>query len=63
MGLALYAMAAMYQKASKEPMIRRQIKCRYCRKWINEKVCFGLFETAVFVLCQKWALTGAVLSC
>lgn len=37
MGAALYAMAAIYQKASKEPMIRRQTKCRYCRKWINEK--------------------------
>ncbi|KAH7035483.1 large conductance mechanosensitive channel protein [Microdochium trichocladiopsis] len=37
MGFALYGIAAIYQKASKEPMIRRQMKCRYCRKWINEK--------------------------
>ena len=52
MGAALYAMAAIYQKASKEPMIRRQTKCRYCRKWINEKVYFDFFEPVVSILFQ-----------
>ncbi|KXJ95621.1 large-conductance mechanosensitive channel [Microdochium bolleyi] len=37
MGFVLYGIAWAYQTASKEPMIRRQVKCRYCRKWINEK--------------------------
>lgn len=41
MGFALYGMAAIYQKASREPLIRRQVKCMYCRKWINEKVRFS----------------------
>lgn len=38
LGLALYGMAGMYQYLSKDPIIKHMIKCRYCRKKINEKV-------------------------
>lgn len=37
-GLVLYGMAATYQFLSKEPIIKRKVKCRYCRKEISEKV-------------------------
>ncbi|ORY63061.1 large-conductance mechanosensitive channel [Pseudomassariella vexata] len=37
LGIALYIMALMYQRYSHEPIIKHQVKCRYCRKKINEK--------------------------
>lgn len=37
-GLSLYGLAALYQYFSKDPIIKRMVKCRYCRKRINEKV-------------------------
>lgn len=70
MGFALYGMAAIYQKASKEPMIRRQVKCRYCRKWINEKVYFSFFRIipsassslgSISVSSWQWILTSSAL--
>lgn len=36
-GFSLYGMASIYQWFSKDPIIKHQVKCRYCRKWINEK--------------------------
>ncbi|KAK0645688.1 large-conductance mechanosensitive channel [Cercophora newfieldiana] len=36
-GLSLYGLASLYQFFSKDPIIKHQVKCRYCRKWINEK--------------------------
>ncbi|KAK4226797.1 putative large-conductance mechanosensitive channel [Podospora fimiseda] len=36
-GFVLYGMAWGYQLASKDPIIKRTVKCRYCRKEINEK--------------------------
>ena len=39
-GLVLYSMAATYQFFSQEPIIKRKVKCRYCRKEISEKVKF-----------------------
>jgi large conductance mechanosensitive channel len=38
-GFSLYGLASLYQFFSKDPIIKHQVKCRYCRKWINEKVC------------------------
>lgn len=38
LGSALYALAGLYQYLSKDPIIKHMVKCRYCRKNINEKV-------------------------
>jgi large-conductance mechanosensitive channel len=38
LGSALYALAGCYQYLSKDPIIKHMVKCRYCRKNINEKV-------------------------
>ncbi|KAI1177432.1 large-conductance mechanosensitive channel [Nemania sp. FL0916] len=37
LGIMLYAVASLYQYLSKDPIIKHMIKCRYCRKYINEK--------------------------
>ncbi len=37
-GFSLYGLAAVYQWLSHDPIIKHNVKCRYCRKWINEKV-------------------------
>lgn len=37
-GFALYGIAGLYQWLSHDPIIKHTIKCRYCRKSINEKV-------------------------
>lgn len=36
-GLALYGLAGMYQWLSHDPIIKHTVKCRYCRKRVNEK--------------------------
>ncbi|RYO75492.1 hypothetical protein DL766_009391 [Monosporascus sp. MC13-8B] len=36
-GVALYALAKVYQLFSKAPIIKATVKCRYCRKNINKK--------------------------
>jgi len=38
-GFSLYGLASLYQCFSKDPIIKHQVKCKYCRKWISEKVC------------------------
>lgn len=38
-GVALYAIAGIYQWVSKDPILKHMVKCKYCRKRINEKVC------------------------
>jgi large conductance mechanosensitive channel len=37
-GISLYGLAALYQCLSQDPIIKHTVKCRYCRKRINEKV-------------------------
>ena len=37
-GIALYGLAQLYQWLSHDPIIKHTIKCKYCRKRINEKV-------------------------
>lgn len=37
-GFSLYGLAAVYQYFSQDPIIKHTVKCRYCRKRINEKV-------------------------
>ncbi|KAK4157342.1 large-conductance mechanosensitive channel [Chaetomidium leptoderma] len=36
-GFSLYGLAAVYQYLSQDPIIKHTVKCRYCRKRINEK--------------------------
>ncbi|KAK4100281.1 gated mechanosensitive channel [Parathielavia hyrcaniae] len=36
-GVSLYGLAALYQYLSRDPIIKHTVKCRYCRKRINEK--------------------------
>ncbi|KAK3687345.1 large-conductance mechanosensitive channel [Podospora appendiculata] len=36
-GFSLYGLASLYQCFSKDPIIKRTVKCKYCRKRINEK--------------------------
>ncbi|KAK4235283.1 large-conductance mechanosensitive channel [Achaetomium macrosporum] len=36
-GFSLYGLAAVYQCFSQDPIIKHTVKCRYCRKRINEK--------------------------
>jgi large conductance mechanosensitive channel len=40
LGLSLYLLANVYQYVSKDNIIKRTKKCRYCRKKVNEKVGF-----------------------
>ncbi|KAL4804159.1 large-conductance mechanosensitive channel [Aspergillus unguis] len=35
--LTLYALAQVYMLVSHDRIIKRSVKCRYCRKWIAEK--------------------------
>ena len=37
-GLVLYVVGLLYSSFAKESIIKRQIKCRYCKKYISEKV-------------------------
>ena len=40
LGLALYVIAMVYTWVSNDAVIKRTVKCRYCRKRISEKVRF-----------------------
>lgn len=51
LGSALYALAGLYQYLSKDPIIKHMVKCRYCRKRINEKVSVSY---VVFFGCPSW---------
>lgn len=37
-GLSLYLLAQLYGTMSHDNIIKRTIKCRYCKKWCSEKV-------------------------
>ena len=37
-GLALYAVASLYEWGSNDSIIKHTVKCKYCRKWISQKV-------------------------
>lgn len=39
MGFALYGLAILYEALSKDPIIKHTVKCRYCKKPVNVKVC------------------------
>lgn len=38
MGVALYALASLYQWVSSDNIIKHQVKCKYCKKRVSEKV-------------------------
>lgn len=42
-------MASIYQYFSKDPIIKRTVKCKYCKKYISEKVCL-LFRPVTSVI-------------
>lgn len=37
-GLALYLLAQVYVYFSHDPIIKRTVKCKYCRKYISQRV-------------------------
>ena len=37
LAIALFSIARVYSWASKDNIIKRQVKCKYCRKYISEK--------------------------
>lgn len=41
LGMALYGLAGLYQYFSRDPIIKHMVKCQYCRKRVNEKVCWS----------------------
>ncbi|KAL5337212.1 large-conductance mechanosensitive channel [Aspergillus crustosus] len=45
--LTLYILAQIYMWFSHDRIIKRQVRCRYCRKWISEKA-------ARCVNCSSW---------
>lgn len=51
-GFCLYGLAHIYTLVSHDPIIKYTVKCRFCRKSINEKVC--ILTIASTVVCQKW---------
>jgi len=48
-GLVLYGLASLYDWLSKDSIIKRTAKCRYCRKRISEKVSFFLLRFVLFL--------------
>jgi hypothetical protein len=69
LGLALYGLALIYQSFSSDPLVKHQIKCRYCKKYISDKVS-SIFHaiytvqpmtderTAGYPMCQLHELAG-----
>lgn len=51
LGLALYVVAQIYQWTSDDKVIKRTVKCKYCRKRISEKV--FLMPTVRFDLMRR----------
>lgn len=35
--VSLWAIASLYSRGSGDNIVKRQIKCKYCRKWKSEK--------------------------
>lgn len=42
MGLSLYGLAVIYEYLSHDAIIKHTVKCRYCKKQINVKVCCNM---------------------
>lgn len=61
LGLALYSLASLYEYLSRDPIVKRTVKCRYCKKRINEKVGETLaapppFPSSLCVTHPSWPL-------
>ncbi|PSS02199.1 large-conductance mechanosensitive channel [Coniella lustricola] len=37
LGLALFSLASIYEAFSTDPIVKRTVKCRYCKKYISER--------------------------
>jgi hypothetical protein len=40
--MALYLIALIYDYVSSDSIIKTTVKCKYCRKWISDKVSYFL---------------------
>lgn len=64
--LTLYALAQLYMVVSHDKIIKRQIKCKYCLKWISDKVsscwfCYfevGNIDVLGATMCKLFYLAG-----
>lgn len=54
LGMALYGLASLYEYFSKDPIIKHTVKCRYCRKHVNEKVCCKIRARVGIAGCPIW---------
>lgn len=41
--LALFGIAKLYEVVTKDKVVKRTVKCKYCRKRISEKVSLWLY--------------------
>lgn len=46
MGLSLYFIANVYTCVSRDAVIKNTVKCKFCRKRINEKVSGAVCEAS-----------------
>lgn len=49
LGLALYVLAQGYSWATEDNVVKRQVKCRFCRKRVSDKVSFRINDLLVFL--------------
>lgn len=71
-GLTLYALANFYAWVSKDSIIKHTKRCKYCRKWVSEKVyILGMISasgsstnsTTGTTLCKLYQLAGWTRRC
>lgn len=55
-GLTLYAVGQVYTYFSEDVVIKRTVKCRYCRKWISSKVSAHVIQCFRYV--ASWLIVG-----
>jgi hypothetical protein len=48
-GLTLYTVGQVYTYFSEDVVIKRTVKCRYCRKWISSKVRSHVLQRFTYV--------------
>lgn len=55
-GLTLYAVGQVYTYFSDDVVIKRTVKCRYCRKWISSKVRIHVIQCLPYI--ESWLIVG-----
>lgn len=55
-GLTLYTVGQVYTYFSEDVVIKRTVKCRYCRKWISSKVRSHVIQCCTYVafMAESW---------